>query len=154
MTTTPAFTQPASLYRQSVEDGRAFNFLFAGAADLELDPWPLMDPAVEGMEIVDGSTPERLGRVLWKSPEGSQLLLVEELGPCRFRGRHGGEMVYMVKGRVRGKPAHGDEYELGPGDVAWFEAGLDDTWEVVERYRKLLWVAADSELPYPGPPLP
>ena len=151
MNTVSQFSPPASLFQQVTEDGKAFHFLTAAAADLELDPWPLMDPAVEGMEIVDGSEPERLGRVLWKSADEKQLLLVEELDPCTFVGTHGGEAIYMIKGRVRGTPPEGAAYELGPGDLAWFEAGCPDTWEVVERYRKLLWVSADRPLPYPGP---
>jgi choline dehydrogenase-like flavoprotein len=80
---------------------------------------------------------------------GRSVLLVEELAPCTFRGRHGGELVYLLAGRVTARPGDGSPaYEMRAGEVGWFEAGLWDEWVVEETYRKFLFAATDTELPY------
>lgn len=143
---------PRMLMRAAAEGDRVFEYLAVNPAELELEPWPLPAPETEGMEIVEGR-PGRWGRVLWSAADRRAVLLVEELEPCRFLGHHGGEHVFMLKGRVTGRPGDGGpEYAMGPGDLGWFEPGLLDEWTVEETYRKILYVAADRELPYCDPP--
>ena len=115
-------------------------------AEVELEPWPLPTMETEGMEI-DGE-PGRRGKVLWRSEDRNAVLLIEELEPCTFRGRHGGELVYLVEGKVTARPEGQPEYTMGPGYLGRFEPGLWDEWVVEETYRKFLYVAADRELPY------
>ncbi len=141
------FPPMESLLRSVVEDGKEFNFLGVDLATVELEPWALPTMETEGMEI-DGK-PERRGRVLWTAPDKKSVLMVEELGPCAFRGRHGGELIYLLSGKVRAKPGDGGpEFRMQGGEVGWFEAGLWDEWIVEETYRKLLFAVADVELPY------
>jgi uncharacterized cupin superfamily protein len=126
---------------------RSFDLFSVEAATIELEPWDLPTMETEGMEI-DGE-PARRGRILWRSEDRKSVLMIEELEPCTFRGHHGGELVYMFSGRARAKPGDGrPEYEVGPGYLNWFEAGLFDEWVVEETYRKFLFVAAADELPY------
>lgn len=115
-------------------------------AEVELEPWPLPTMETEGMEI-DGE-PGRRGKVLWRSDDRKSVLLIEELEPCTFRGTHGGEVVYLIEGKVTAKPKDQPEYEMGPGYLGRYEAGLWDEWVVEETYRKFLYVEADRELPY------
>lgn len=141
------FPPMESLLRTAAEGGKEFSFLGVDIASLELEPWPLPTMETEGMEV-DGE-PERKGRVLWTAPDRKAVLLVEELAPCTFRGRHGGELVYLLSGRVTARPGDGSPaYEMRAGEVGWFEAGLWDEWVVEETYRKFLFAATDTELPY------
>lgn len=141
------FPPMPSLLSSATERDGCREFLNVAAANVELEPWPLPTMESEGMEI-DGE-PGRRGRVLWSAGDKKAVLLIEELEPCVFRGRHGGEFVYLLSGKVTGKPGDGKpEYTMGAGDLGWFEAGLWDEWVVEETYRKFLYVAADRELPY------
>lgn len=137
----------SSLLSAVAEGDGSFELLNVDPATVELEPWPLPTMESEGMEV-DGE-PGRRGRVLWTSPDRKSVLLIEELEPCTFRGRHGGELVYLLAGKVTAKPGDGEpEYEMGPGHLGWFEPGLWDEWVVEETYRKFLFIAADQELPY------
>jgi uncharacterized cupin superfamily protein len=115
-------------------------------AEVELEPWPLPTMETEGMEI-DGE-PGRRGKVLWRSEDRKSVLLIEELEPCTFRGTHGGEVVYLIEGKVTARPEGQPSYRMGPGYLGRYEPGLWDEWVVEETYRKFLYVEADRELPY------
>lgn len=115
-------------------------------AELELEPWPLLIES-EGLEV-DGA-PGRWGKVLWRAPDRRAVLLIEELEPCAFRGAHAGEVIHLISGRVTCRPEGQPQYTMGPGDLGRFEAGLWDEWVVEETYRKVFYLEADRELPYP-----
>lgn len=141
------FPATESLLLSAAGDGRARAFLSVAAATVDLEPWPLPTMATEGCEV-DGA-PARHGRVLWKSSDDRAVLLIEELGPCTLRGRHGGELLFFLEGLVRARPGDGSpEYTIRAGDVSWFEPGLWDEWVIEETYRKVLYVATDRPLPY------
>jgi len=141
------FPPMESLLKTAAEGGKEFNFLGVDLATVELEPWALPTMETEGMEI-DGE-PERKGRVLWTAPDKKSVLMVEELGPCTFRGRHGGELIYLLSGKVTAKPGDGSpEYQMKGGEIGWFEAGMWDEWTVEETYRKFLFAVTDVELPY------
>jgi uncharacterized cupin superfamily protein len=129
-----------SLLTTAVEGGASFEFLNVDPSSIELEPWPLPTLEADGIEI-DGQ-PGRRGRVLWRSPDTKSVLLIEELEPCTFRGRHGGELVYLLAGKVIARPGDGKpEYEMRAGHLGWFEAGLWDEWVVEETCRKFLFAA-------------
>lgn len=141
------FNPMQSLLASAAEGEKSFDFLTVDPATVELEPWPMPTMETEGMEI-DGD-PARHGRVLWTSADKKSVLMVEELEPCTFRGRHGGELVYLISGKATARPGDGrPEYQMGAGDLGWFEAGLWDEWIVEETYRKFLFCVADVELPY------
>jgi hypothetical protein len=145
-----AFPRPDSLLRQAGANGRAFQFLIASAAEVGLEPWPRPTIETEGFEI--DADVERLGRVLWKSPDECEVVLIESLAPCVISGPgHGGEVLYFLEGRVRCEPAGGESHSIVAGDICWFERGLEDVWHVEERYTKVMYGRADTPLPYPGP---
>ena len=51
--------------------------------------------------------------------------------------------------KVTARPGDGSpEYQMKGGELGWFEPGLWDEWIVDETYRKFLFVATDTELPY------
>ena len=47
------------------------------------------------------------------------------------------ETAYVQEGRVRVKTEHGQEVELGGGDLVYFPKGLKCTWSVLEPIRKV-----------------
>ena len=113
---------------------------------LELDPWEL--PTGEWGVTVTGENVEYAGRFLYLSDDKRVAVGIERLGPSRLVGRHIGETLYFLQGRVTCRPAEGEPYELKAGDFCFFPAGADDVWEIEETYVKLFVIHSDEPLPF------
>lgn len=109
------------------------------ASTLQLEQWVLKPDWV-----LDG-TPQVRGKILTSSSDGrTQSGVWECVGPTRFRYIFDvDESVFVTEGRAVVE-ADGTRLELGPGDAAYFPAGLSSVWTVPERVRKNYTVSAVS----------
>ncbi len=71
------------------------------------------------------------------SPQNTSVWSVWECEPSVFDWHYDGtEVAYLYEGKVKVKTAQGD-VEIKAGDLVTFPDGLDCTWEVLERVRKV-----------------
>ena len=145
------FPSSDTLARTVTNDGTTYGFLATLARDVELEPWPLPTVETEAHEL--SGDPERYGRVLWRSEDGRQVIAIERVvpgdEPCLLNGVHGGEILFFLEGRVIAHPIGGEPYELGPGSVCRYDAGMPDRWEILEPTTKVFVAASDAgPLPY------
>ena len=118
--------------------------------EIELEPRPL--PQGEGGMTIAPRTPGEdvlfEQSVVWSSADRREVLLVERLGPSILTGTHAGEVVVLLEGKVTARPPGGEPYEIVPGDVCYFPAGVEDVWEIEETYVKAMYVRAHEPLPF------
>lgn len=61
-----------------------------------------------------------------------------ECEPSSFPWEYGDrETAYVFEGRVTVETADGESVEIGPGDLVTFPQGLQCTWTVHEKIRKV-----------------
>jgi uncharacterized cupin superfamily protein len=145
------FPSSEALARTVTADGETYSFLATVARDVELEPWPLPTVETEAHEL--SGDPERYGRVLWRSDDGRQVIAIERVvpgdAPCVLRGVHGGEVLFYLEGRVIAHPPAGEPYELGPGSVCRYDAGMPDCWDILEPTTKVFVASSpDGRQPY------
>jgi uncharacterized cupin superfamily protein len=97
-------------------------------ADLEPDP---LDPA----QILKGA-PEVSGKVLWESPDGTQIRGIWQITPGVVTDTEADELFVVVSGRATIAVEDGATLDVGPGDACVLRAGDRTTWTVHETLRK------------------
>lgn len=109
------------------------------ASTLELEQWVLKPEWV-----LDGQ-PRVRGKILTSSSDGrTQSGVWECVGPTRFRFIFDvDESIFVTEGRAVVE-TDTTRLELGPGDAAYFPAGLTSVWTVAERVRKNFTLSAVS----------
>ncbi|WP_404960739.1 cupin domain-containing protein [Streptomyces sp. 147326] len=99
-------------------------------ADVELEPEDL-DPA----QIVSGE-PVVTGKVLWESPDGSQVRGIWQITPGVVTDTEANELFVVVSGRATVEVEGGGTLEVGPGSACVLREGDKTTWTVHETLRK------------------
>lgn len=117
----------------------AFAIPLGGAG---LGPWPVTTEQLEGSRMV--------GRVLWRSPDGTRAIGVWHATPGVIRGTFlTDEVSYVVEGRLTVvTPADGATRDVAAGEVMTMRAGLAVEWHVHEPMTKLWNVYAPEGLPF------
>jgi uncharacterized cupin superfamily protein len=101
-----------------------------GIADADLEPEPLAaDQVVSGDPVVTG-------KVLWESPDGSQLRGIWQITPGVVTDTEANELFVVVSGRATIKVEGGAVLEVGPGDACVLREGDRTEWTVHETLRK------------------
>jgi uncharacterized cupin superfamily protein len=104
----------------------------ATAASAELKPNPI--PADW---ILSGSPTANATKVV-TSHDTTSYVAVWDCTEGRFNWHYTqDEVVVVMSGEVFVTNEAGEEYRLGPGDVAFFPAGTSFTWNVTKRIRKV-----------------
>ncbi|MEZ4369097.1 MAG: cupin domain-containing protein [Kofleriaceae bacterium] len=109
------------------------DFVSGAVTDGPLEPRPIAQS-----QILAG-TPVAQGKTLGISPDGllSYALWDCTAGTFRWHFRSD-EIVHILEGEVRVRRGDAEApRRLGPGDVAYFPAGLHTVWEVDTYVRKL-----------------
>ncbi|MFE9932092.1 cupin domain-containing protein [Streptomyces sp. NPDC005533] len=99
-------------------------------ADVELEPEDL-DPD----QIVSGE-PVVTGKVLWESPDGSQVRGIWQITPGVVTDTEADELFVVVSGRATVEVEGGETLEVGPGSACVLREGDKTTWTVHETLRK------------------
>lgn len=97
---------------------------------------PLEPQDVNASWILEGK-PEFRSRVYASSPDKTTVTGIWEcVGPGKFMWRFDiDESVYVLEGKVHVE-YKGEMHTLGPGDKAFFPAGVTAVWTVPERIKK------------------
>ncbi|MEE6265794.1 cupin domain-containing protein [Streptomyces diastatochromogenes] len=101
-----------------------------GLADDDLEPEPL-DPE----QILSGD-PVVTGKVLWESPDGSQIRGIWQITPGVVTDTEANELFVVVSGRATIEVEGGQVLEVGPGDACVLREGDRTRWTVHETLRK------------------
>ncbi|WEB43165.1 cupin domain-containing protein [Streptomyces yunnanensis] len=101
-----------------------------GLADADLEPEPL-DPE----QVVSGD-PVVTGKVLWESPDGSQIRGIWQITPGVVTDTEANELFVVVSGRATIEVEGGQVLEVGPGDACVLREGDRTRWTVHETLRK------------------
>ncbi|MFJ6752995.1 MULTISPECIES: cupin domain-containing protein [unclassified Streptomyces] len=107
-----------------------------GIADAELEPEPL-----DADQIVSGD-PVVTGKVLWESPDGSQIRGIWQITPGVVTDTEANELFVVVSGRATIKVEGGSVLEVGPGDACVLREGDRTEWTVHETLRKAYHISA------------
>ncbi|MEU3723741.1 cupin domain-containing protein [Streptomyces sp. NPDC031705] len=102
----------------------------ADLPDSELEAEDL-DPA----QIVSGA-PVVTGKVLWESPDGSQIRGIWQITPGVVTDTEADELFVVVSGRATIEVEGGATLEVGPGSACVLREGDRTTWTVHETLRK------------------
>ncbi|MEU9038554.1 cupin domain-containing protein [Streptomyces sp. NPDC048352] len=102
----------------------------ADLPDSELEAEDL-DPA----QIVSGA-PVVTGKVLWESPDGSQIRGIWQITPGVVTDTEADELFVVVSGRATIEVEGGETLEVGPGSACVLREGDRTTWTVHETLRK------------------
>ncbi|MGY6019489.1 cupin domain-containing protein [Streptomyces spinosirectus] len=98
--------------------------------DAELEPEPL-DPG----QIVSG-TPEVTGKVVWESPDRTQIRGIWQITPGVVTDTEADELFVVLSGSATIEFEDGPTLRVGPGDLAVLREGDRTTWTVHETLRK------------------
>ncbi|MEU5806880.1 cupin domain-containing protein [Streptomyces sp. NPDC047718] len=98
--------------------------------DAELEAEEL-DPG----QIVSGA-PVVTGKVLWESPDGTQVRGIWQITPGVVTDVEANELFVVVSGRATIAVEGGATLEVGPGSAGLLRAGDRTTWTVHETLRK------------------
>ncbi|MFE2377135.1 cupin domain-containing protein [Streptomyces sp. NPDC059398] len=98
--------------------------------DAELEPEPL-----DAAQIVSGD-PVVTGKVLWESPDGTQLRGIWQITPGVVTDTEANELFVVVSGRATVAVEGGETMRIGPGDACVLREGDRTTWTVHETLRK------------------
>ncbi|MEU2391615.1 cupin domain-containing protein [Streptomyces sp. NPDC007369] len=85
--------------------------------------------------IVSGS-PVVTGKVLWESPDGTQVRGIWQITPGVVTDVEANELFVVVGGRATIEVEGGETLEVGPGSACVLRAGDRTTWTVHETLRK------------------
>ncbi|OEJ31496.1 cupin domain-containing protein [Streptomyces subrutilus] len=98
--------------------------------DAELEAEEL-DP----LQILSGE-PVVTGKVLWESPDGSQVRGIWQITPGVVTDTEADELFVVVSGRATIEVEGGATLEVGPGSACVLREGDKTTWTVHETLRK------------------
>ncbi|MFE7284870.1 cupin domain-containing protein [Streptomyces noursei] len=101
-----------------------------GLADADLEP-----EALDPEQIVSGD-PVVTGKVLWESPDGSQIRGIWQITPGVVTDTEANELFVVVSGRATIEVEGGQVLEVGPGDACVLREGDRTRWTVHETLRK------------------
>ncbi|MFJ9614623.1 cupin domain-containing protein [Streptomyces noursei] len=101
-----------------------------GLADADLEPEPL------DLEQVVSGDPVVTGKVLWESPDGSQIRGIWQITPGVVTDTEANELFVVVSGRATIEVEGGQVLEVGPGDACVLREGDRTRWTVHETLRK------------------
>ena len=102
----------------------------AMALHLETEPVP--------GDWILGGTPEAKAKMLFRSQDWLQSIVVWECTAGRFNWHYNkDEILFVVSGQAVLTNESGEEREFGPGDVVFFPAGVSCTWLVRDTLRKV-----------------
>lgn len=100
------------------------------AIDLKAEPVP--------HDWILSGTPEAAAKMLLRSRDWLQTIVVWECTPGRFNWHYNkDEVLFVLSGHATLTNESGEEREFGPGDTVFFPAGVSCTWLVRDRIRKV-----------------
>ncbi|MFE2480098.1 cupin domain-containing protein [Streptomyces sp. NRRL F-2747] len=97
-------------------------------AELEVED---LDPG----QILSGE-PVVTGKVLWESPDGTQVRGIWQITPGVVTDTEANELFVVVSGRATIEVEGGETLEVGPGSACVLREGDKTTWTVHETLRK------------------
>lgn len=107
-------------------------FLIDDPMAVRLEPEPIQS------DWVLGSTPKATAKILYRSRDWLQSIVVWECTAGRFNWHYNkDEVLFVVSGHAVVTNERGEEREFGPGDTVFFPAGVSCTWFVRDCIRKV-----------------
>ncbi|MFJ7166134.1 cupin domain-containing protein [Streptomyces globosus] len=104
--------------------------------DAALEPEEL-DPA----QVLSGN-PVVTGKVLWESPDGSQVRGIWQITPGVVTDTEADELFVVVSGRATVEVEGGAALEVGPGSACVLREGDRTVWTVHETLRKVYQITS------------
>lgn len=97
-----------------------------------------LEPAPVPSDWILSDTPEATAKMLLRSRDWLQSIVVWECTPGRFNWHYNkDEVMFMISGQATLINESGEERELRHGDTAFFPKGVSCTWLIRDRVRKV-----------------